>query len=394
MKVIRARHVFDGLDVLAAGTSVLVGERRIEAVLPPGSELPSGCELVDFPESTLLPGLIDAHVHLCGDGGPGALERVPDFSDDEMTAVIETSLRVQLASGVTTVRDLGDRRYATIDWRDQRADGDGLPTVLASGPPLTTPGGHCWNMGGEVAGIDALRAAVRDRAERGVDIVKIMASGGLTTPGTDVALTQFTVEELAAVVAEAHSLGLQVTAHAHALEAIRNVLDAGVDAIEHLTFLTEAGVEIDPAVVARLAESDVVVCPTLGAVPGIAPPPALLKLLQRTGMTMEDRVRWVAALHQAGVNLVAGSDGGISPGKPHGILREGLIQLVGGGVAPVEVLASATSYGAQVCGLADRTGRLATGLDADLLVVLGDPFARVEALRDVQAVYVQGRQVV
>lgn len=136
------------------------------------------CDVVDFPDATLLPGLIDTHVHLCGDGGLGVLDRLPTFSDEEMTAVIEDSLRAHLACGVTTVRDLGDRSWAVIDWRDRHRSSIAVPTVLASGPPITSPGVHCWNMGGQARGADELRHGVEQRLERGVDIVKIMASGG------------------------------------------------------------------------------------------------------------------------------------------------------------------------------------------------------------------------
>ncbi|MGH3605403.1 MAG: amidohydrolase family protein, partial [Pseudonocardiaceae bacterium] len=132
-----------------------------------GMPLPDGCDVVDFPDATLLPGLIDTHVHLCGDGGHGALDRLPTFSAEEMTAVIEGSLRAHLASGVTTVRDLGDRSWAVIDWRDRNRGDTGMPSVLASGAPITSPGGHCWNMVGQARGVDELCRAVQHRTERG-----------------------------------------------------------------------------------------------------------------------------------------------------------------------------------------------------------------------------------
>ncbi|MBV8993989.1 MAG: amidohydrolase family protein [Pseudonocardiales bacterium] len=120
-----------------------------------------------------------------------------------------------------------------VDWRDRhRGTTTAVPMVLASGPPITSPGGHCWNMGGQARGADELRRAVQHRVERGVDIVKIMASGGVSTPGTNAFAPQFTVEELRAVVQETHAAGLRVTAHAHPLAAIRDALAAGVDAIE------------------------------------------------------------------------------------------------------------------------------------------------------------------
>jgi imidazolonepropionase-like amidohydrolase len=173
--------VFDGERIVPGAETVLVEDGRIVGVAPSGMPPPNGCEVVDFPNATLLPGLIDTHVHLCVDGGHGALDRLPTFSDDEMTAVIEDSLRAHLASGVTTVRDLGDRNWAVIDWRNRNQGNTGMPTVLASGPPITSPGGHCWNMGGEARGVDELCRAVQHRAERGVNIVKISTADALAS---------------------------------------------------------------------------------------------------------------------------------------------------------------------------------------------------------------------
>jgi imidazolonepropionase-like amidohydrolase len=386
--------VFDGERNLPGAATVLIEGSRIVGVQPSGMPLPHGCEVVDFPDATLLPGLIDTHVHLCGDGGHGALDRLPTFSDEEMTAVIEDSLRAHLASGVTTVRDLGDRSWAVIDWRDRNGGNTGMPTVLASGPPITSPGGHCWNMGGQARGVAELCRALQHRAERGVDIVKIMASGGVSTPGTDAFAAQFTVEELRVVVEQAHAAGLLVTAHAHPLTAIRNAVDAGVDAIEHGTFVTETGIEVPDAVVASLVAYSIAVCPTLGRARDVALTPASLELMRKTGMTYEVRVQTVGQLHRAGVYLVSGSDGGINPSRRHGVLPEAVIDLVDGGVCTADALASATSLAAKACGIDDRKGRLVADFDADLLLVDGDPLADITALRNPAAFYVRGHRAV
>jgi imidazolonepropionase-like amidohydrolase len=392
MFAIKAARTFDGDHVLPSGSVVVVDGAEIVDIAPADAVLPDHCEVAEFPDATLLPGLFDTHVHLCGDGGLDALARLPDFSDAEMTAVIERSLRLHLASGVTTVRDLGDRAWAVIDWRDAYRNGTGLPTVLGSGPPITSPKGHCWNMGGEARGVDQLRAAVRDRAKRGVDTVKIMASGGVLTPGTEVGVPQFSEEELRVVVDEAHEFGLPVTAHAHALSAIRSALAAGVDGLEHCTFLAERGVEVADDVMAALVETSIPVCPTLGVVPGMSPPPALAEMLRKYGLTAEDRFQMAGRLHRAGVRLVSGSDAGISPPKPHGVLPESVIELVTGGVSNADALASATSIAADACGVADRKGRLRAGMDADLLLVRGDPLTDITALRHVEAVYLAGER--
>jgi imidazolonepropionase-like amidohydrolase len=383
MSDIEAARLFDGEHVIPGGVVVTVDGTRIHRVGPAQH---------DVPDVTLLPGLIDTHVHLCCDSGPGALERLPAVDSAGLTKAIEKGLAEHLATGVTTVRDLGDIQWAVIDWRDRNRDNTAFPTVLGSGPPITSPKGHCWNMGGEAQTVDELRRAVAERAARGVDIVKIMASGGANTPGTDTARPQFSAEQLRAVVAEAHARGLRVTAHAHALSAIRNALAAGVDGIEHCSFITESGIDVDDAVVAALAGSGIAVCPTLGIAAGAVPPPAVLEMMRRTGMTFEGRARTCAELHRAGVRLIAGTDGGISHGKPHGLLPDAVIALASGGITPTDALITATSAAAAACGVADRKGRVAPGFDADLVVVDGDPSTDITALRRVRAVYARGRR--
>jgi imidazolonepropionase-like amidohydrolase len=205
--------------------------------------VPPDRRVIECPGGTLLPGLVDTQVHLCCDSRDGALERLAEHSEAEQATVIETALRRQLAAGVTAVRDLGDRHYATLAWRQRPC----LPAVAVSGPPITSRRGHYWNMGGEVCGPAQLRAAISERAERGVDVVKVMASGGVNTAGTDVQDCQFTDADLRQLVALAHDAGLLVTAHAHALAAVEQALDAGVDGIEHRTCLTADGVRIPQA---------------------------------------------------------------------------------------------------------------------------------------------------
>ncbi len=393
MFAIRAGRVFDGQELLHGGALVLIDDGRILGVEAGRAAVPDGVQVNEFPDAMLLPGLIDMHVHLGGDSRAGALDRLPNYTDEELARVIAEALRTQLAAGVTTVRDLGDRRWAAVEWRDRLAAGSGAqrsPTIVASGPPITSRGGHCWSMGGEVDGADQLRAAVRARAERRVDVVKIMASGGVLTSGSDILACQFTLAELRLVVDEAHSAGLPVTAHAHGLIAVERATEAGVDGIEHCSCLTPTGIEAPDGLLESLAAGGIAVCPTLGRTGDLgAVPPAL----QRIGVTWEARLAIVARMQQAGVTLVSGVDAGIAEVKPHGIVACAVADLVAGGVGTGAALASATSVAADACGLGNRKGRLRAGYDADLLLVNGNPFDDVAALRQVGAVMVQGRWV-
>jgi imidazolonepropionase-like amidohydrolase len=384
----RADVAFDGERRLPGGALVLVEDGVIAGVEPAAFPPPDGCAVVDHP--ALLPGLIDSHVHLCGDSGPRALDQLAELSPERLQEIIDAAEQQHLATGVTAVRDLGDHRWAVVE-RPRAGAG---PTIVASGPPLTCPGGHCWPMGGEVAGVEALRRAVRERAERGVDVVKIMASGGIMTEGTDLRACQFTPEEMRAVVDEAHRHGLAVTAHAHGLSAVERSLTAGVDGIEHCSCLTAAGPQLPAGLGARLAAAGTYVCPTLGRVPGVEPPPHVQARLKAAGAAYEEHLVHVGELQRAGMVLVAGTDAGISPTKRHGLVPMGVADLVACGLPAAAALAAATGLAARVCGLEARTGRLAVGLDADLLMVDADPLADVTVLQRPRTVVSRGREVV
>jgi imidazolonepropionase-like amidohydrolase len=393
---VRAGHAFDGDRFLPGGVTLLVEDGRITAVDGPAAPVPDGFQLLDLPRSTLLPGLLDTHVHLCADSGAAALDRLPEFDDDALDAVIATSLARHLATGVTAVRDLGDRRWAALAWRDRAglaAAAFPRPAISASGPPLTSRRGHCWNMGGEVSGPAEIRAAIRDRAARAVDTVKVMASGGLMTAGTDVLGCQFTADELHLMVDAAHAAGLPITAHAHGLRAVQQAVAAGVDGIEHASCLTDHGLDLPDATLDALAAAGTAVCPTLGRDPTVSPPPRVLEIERQSGSTWEGRLALVDRMYRAGVVLVSGSDGGISPNKAHGLLPGAVLDLVDAGLPVDAALATATSTAARVCGFGTRKGRLAAGFDADLLLVDGDLRTAPAALHRVAVIVLAGRPV-
>lgn len=391
MLAIRAPRAFDGARAVEGGATVMINAGKIVGVEPAVIDLPDGTILIDHPDATILPGLIDSHVHLCADSIDGALDRLETCDDARLTEVIEAGLRRQLAAGVTTVRDLGDRRFAVVDWRAAHGTRS-LPTIVAAGPPITSVRGHCWNMGGETAGPADLRAAVHERVERGADVIKVMASGGMWTPGTDVTATQFSDDELRVVVGEVHAAGLPVTAHAHARAAVEQAVLAWVDGIEHCSCVTASGLDASAELVDRIAAQNIAVCPTLGIDPNLAPPPRVVELLARLGLTRDDLLAQVARFHASGVLLVGGSDAGISTGKPHGILAEALVEAAGC-MPAAAALAGATSIAARTCGLDDTKGRLRPGYDADLVVVDGDPLADMTDIRRVRQVVLAGSVV-
>ena len=385
LTVLRAAWLFDGTSsALIRDPAVVIEDSTILGV-GSGGKPPEHGTVIDLPGATLLPGLIDTHVHLAFDASADPVGNLAGRQDGEVMEAMARAGQAARRGGVTTVRDLGDRGYLSLGLRG-RTD---LPTIVAAGPPITTPGGHCHYLGGTAAPtIEGVRAAVREHAARAVDVIKIMASGGNLTPGSRQDLAQFPAEVLSAAVDEAHRLGLPVTAHAHAVDAIADAVAAGVDGLEHVTFWTEDGVDAPAHLIQLIADQRIVVGAIVGMVPvpGMAPPPAVAARIP--GIIANTR-----RLYEAGAPMVAGTDAGIAPVKPHDVVRHAPAMLRQLGFGQAEALRAITSAAAAVCGLGHRKGRIAPGFDADILAVDGDPITDPEALHRIRAVYARGTVV-
>lgn len=340
---------------------------------------------VDLGTMTIVPGMIDAHVHLCLGEGDEEKEWLRQGDDDRIVEGMTRHARELAEAGVTTARDLGSPRQLGVRVRDalERTLGVG-PRLLVANAPLTSPGGHAWQLGGTCEDVQALRRRVRERHQEGADLVKVMVTGGGTTPGSDPARPQFGRDEIEAVVEEAAALGMPVAAHAHGTAGIRSALEAGVSTIEHCTWMGEGkaiGAAWDPRLVAELARRGTPVCPTASALwDGMAAP------------RRQAKVETVRRMHSAGVNLIAGTDAGVT-NVLHGNYVRGLEALQECGLSPGAVLAAATKGAAEALGVGQLVGTLEPGKAADLVAVHGNPLEDVSALRGVQWVMCDGRVI-
>jgi len=384
---VRASRMFDG-DRCFGPSMVLIGGGRIVDVDTTGAAPPPHAEVLQLGRDVcLLPGLIDAHVHLALDASADVVAGLDAVDDGQLLAQMAKAAGQALRAGITTVRDLGDRSFLAVRLREQFDPCDPGPQIVASGPPITTRGGHCHFLGGVATGASELRAAVRERAERGCEVVKVMVSGGHLTPGSTPHESQYDLADLRLIVAEAHRLGLSTAAHVQGPRSVADAVRAGFDTLEHVTFVTDEGVAADPATIAAIVGSGAVVSATVGEVPGVGNLP--IAIASRLEIVIES---W-ARLHRDGARIVPGTDAGIRRSKPHDVLPYGLAALSGLGMTNLEALRAATTVAAGACGLTGRKGQLIRGADADLLAVTGDPLRDIRALHDVVAVIRAGRRV-
>ncbi|MCP3759109.1 amidohydrolase family protein [Streptomyces sp. TBY4] len=338
----------------------------------------------DYPDGTLLPGLVDAHVHLVLDAGPDPVAALREADDATVAKGIAERALGLLNAGVTTVRDLGDRNGLVTEFRDAvRAGRLPGPRVLAAGTPVTGPGGHCWFLGGEVSGEDAARALVRRNVERGTDLIKVMATGGgITKGGPPIWAPQFTAEELRIIVQEAASAGLPVAAHAHGTAGIVAAVEAGVSTIEHCTWIDQDGFRLLDDVVDEIAARGIGVCP--------AASPDWRGFAERFGRERaEEMFGGIRRMRERGVRLLTGTDAGVSRAVFDDFVSS-LEFFAHLGCTSQEIVDLATCEAAEALGLGKVTGRLLPGLRADLLVVEGDPLTDLQALRRVRLVMADG----
>ncbi|MFD6417923.1 amidohydrolase family protein [Streptomyces sp. NPDC060194] len=384
--LITGRRVLVDSGTYLENGAVLVKGESIKAVGPRDQiEAQAGMDVPRYEfDGTILPGLIDAHVHLAFDGSPDPVAKLQDSTDETLFGDMRRRAEQLLNSGVTTARDLGDRDGLAFRLSREIAEGRVRgPRIVAAGTPATTVGGHCHFLGGEVSGEAEIRGLVRRNLADGAGVIKAMVTGGgLTKGGPKSHQSQFTAEELAALVEEAHAAGVPVAAHAHGADGIAAAVEAGVDTIEHCTWMTDGGLDFRPDVVKQIIDKGITVCPA------VSPHWQMLPRIfgEERAAAMFDLVRQMS---DAGVRLVAGTDAGVQRADFDGLVPA-LSFYAHLGLPNASILDMATSEAAAALNLGSVTGRIASGYRADLLLVDGDPLADLGALKNVRAVFACG----
>jgi imidazolonepropionase-like amidohydrolase len=387
--ILGGARVIDGTGAAPmTGRTVVVERGRIAAIVDE-ARAPAG-RVLRLDGLTLLPGLINCHVHLCLGAEPDPVRMLRDDPPGLTAVKAAARARQTVEAGITTVRDLGGKDY--LEFSIRQAIGDGLipgPRVLAAGRGICMTGGHGWWIGREADGPDEVRKAVREQLKMGADVIKILATGGVMTPGVEPGSPQLTAEEIGAAVDEARKAGRRTAAHAQAESGIGHCVDAGITTIEHGIFLNDD-------LIARMKQRGVYLVPTLIAPYAIAAGgeaagiPSFM--VRKSEAVLETHLRSFGRAARAGVPIAAGTDAG-TPLNPHGSMVPELALMLRGGLGPMDALRAATSSAAAALGLERETGRIAPGLAADLLAVAGDPLADIAALGKVRLVLANGMVV-
>jgi imidazolonepropionase-like amidohydrolase len=387
-------HLWDGTRGSRSSepVEVRIEEGRIADIRTPSDHSrvnpsTSDSKVFHYTNATILPGLIDAHVHLSIDPTLGVAAQAGVPLAERRGAMVRRA-EAMLRAGITTARDLGGGDGEEIALRDRIASGEVLgPRLLCAGQPLTSPGGHCHFWGGEVATLAEVEQVIERQVARGADWIKLMATGGVATAGTQPSETQFADATVAHAVAFAESRGRRVAAHCHGTSGIAQAARSGVRTIEHCSFSNSEGfgADLDADVVADLAKRDLWVSPTVNRGWG--------RRIEKDGEPTRFFERMSCAqraLRDAGVRWIASTDAGI-PGVEHHRLAEGLLAFQRyAELDCAAVLRSATSESARALEIDAETGSIREGLVADLLVVEGDPLSDLRALLRPLAVFARG----
>jgi len=378
--------VVEGQHIVDVGAQQTLAENAAEQ-FSRCIELPDG--------TTLLPGLINMHTHLSFSASADLFDLQREESDATKMIRIVENMHAALSVGITTVRDCGTWPHLALPARD--AVESGLlagPRLITSGA-VTTTGGHCWFCATEADSETEVRKAVRQHAKSGVDFIKLFATGGASTPGSNSLLSQYSTEELCAATEEARRAGKRTAAHAHATDGVRNAITARVTSIEHCSFLAEDGIGWEPDMVDEIVNAGIYVCPTVfrGANkflddPAIVPPQHVDLHRNR----LQQRFALTNRLWRHGVQIVSGNDAGVAHCHITDFPGDLIATVEGAGLTPVAVLHSVGTTAAQALGR-DDIGVIEAGRMADLLVVSGDPTTDIHAIAEPQMVFTRGEAI-
>ena len=396
--IVRAGHV---LDVKTGKTldnqAIVIEDDKIVSLGSGADAKAAGATIVDLPNATVLPGLIDSHTHITFDPkGLGYESLGISVPREALTGA--KNARITLEAGFTTIRNVGASGYSDVALRDAINDGDVPgPRMLVSGPALGITGGHCDNnllpfeehkqAEGVADGVENVQHKVREVIKYGADVIKICATGGVMSKGDDPNASQFTLEEMKTIVAEAHRLGRKVAAHAHGAEGVRWASDAGVDSIEH-------GHLMDDASIATLKKNGTYLVPTLYLMDWNREnmgqrhaPDYIVRKMQSVSAVGQNNAKKAFA---AGVKVAFGTDAAV---YPHGLNAHEFAVYVRLGMTPLQAIQTATLNASDLLGWSTKIGTIEPGKFADLVAVDGDPLQDVTTLERVKFV-MKGGEVV
>ena len=385
--LIKAGRFIDGTGTdLLENVCLLVQDGKIVEVAP-HLDAPEGCEVLDFSGKTIMPGMMNTHVHLGSPavGDSDALTRDWNYVDRSLYAVhcLETYIR----SGVTQVRSLGTRDYLDIKFKNAaKKGGYKWPGIITAGPLICMSGGHGWRGGREIDGVDEARKAARQVIREGADFVKFSATGGVMTPGVEPGSPQLTFPEMEALCFETNKAGKRSATHAQGSGGILDAVKAGVTSVEHGIFLTDE-------IIALMIEKGTWLVPTLAApynivkhgLEGGIPEYAVRKANMIIGAHNES----FRKAYKAGVKIAMGTDAG-TPFNEHGESWFELKLMCENGMSPMEAIVVTTKNAAELLDIDKDYGTLEPGKYADFIVLDGNPLENLEVLSDVKATYRHG----
>lgn len=379
------KGLFDGeSETLRAGAGVLAVDGRVAGVGEWDEFAGSGVTRVDLGDRVIVPGFVDAHTHVTLRPGEGNQPGQRSKPVARQTVRAAENLRQILLSGVTTARIMNEGFDIDVEFRTALAKGEACgPRLTVCGIGLAPPDGHGSALGG-VAGVDDLRAAVAGRARTGADHIKIYTTGGVSSTNTSLGESQYSADEIAAIIDEAATAGLHVSAHAHGGPGVDLAVARGIHSIEHGAMLTEQSIAAMVEHGTWLVMTSTILFHPDGIERGDAGEPAVMEKVKEARVSTERVARQV---REAGVRVALGTD------SMHGLFGYEIQWMVERGWSVGAALRAATSGGADLLGI-DDIGRLRVGARADFAVLGGDPFDDIDAVREVSAVYLDGVEVV